>query len=222
MAGGAAFAQGFVFENKRAALFTMTLRAGFVEARHGEAAGGFHDFVAVRVVAVHAVHLAFDDGMMLRKTEFRMDVDMALETGGRIFAGIDDESAAAATDADVFAGRTVAGFATGYLGEFNVVLVEAAVSAGEEGARDIGVAIDARRVADEVRAWNVRRESHGLVQGGAGHEQDNEKRKAEAAGNPQKISVHLHSICAGITGWLRPALFFQRKKRRNPPAASGC
>ena len=165
VAGGASFAQGFVFENERATLFAMTLRAGFVEARHGEAAGGLHDVVAVRVVTIHAVHLAFDDWMMLREAEFRMDVEMTLKTGGGIFAGIDDESSATAADADVFAGGPVAGFAAGDLSKFDVVLVEAAVGAGGEGARDVGMTIHAGGVADKMSAGNMRWHGHGPVEG---------------------------------------------------------
>ena len=129
MTNGAAFAQGFVFENERAALFAMTLRASFVEARHGEAAGGLHDLVAVRVVAVHAIHVAFDDRVMLGEIKFGMDVEVALKAGAGIFAWVDDEPAAAAADAHMFAGRAMAGFAAGDACEFDVIFVEAAVCA---------------------------------------------------------------------------------------------
>src|SRR5277367_6753559 len=43
VAGGAAFAHGGMLEYDRFGLFAMAAGAGFVEAGHGESAGGFHD-----------------------------------------------------------------------------------------------------------------------------------------------------------------------------------
>ena len=129
MARGATFAQGFVLEDEWPALFAVTLRALFVQARHGEAAGGFHDVVPVRVVALHAIHVAFNDRMMLRQVEFRMDIDVALKTRPWVLAGIHDEPAAAAADAHVFAGWAVAGFAAAHARELDVILAEAAMRA---------------------------------------------------------------------------------------------
>jgi len=91
VANDAAFAQSFVFKNERACLGLMTLRAILVLPRHRQSAGRFENIAAVRVVAIHATHVAFNDGMMLRQTEFRMNVEVALKTGFGIFAGIDDE-----------------------------------------------------------------------------------------------------------------------------------
>src|SRR5258708_7097018 len=41
--GRAGFAHRLVLEHKRPRLLAMTLAAGFIEPRHREAAGGFHD-----------------------------------------------------------------------------------------------------------------------------------------------------------------------------------
>lgn len=114
VAGGATVAQSFVLEDVGLTLFAVTLGAGLVEARHREAAGGLHDVVTMRVVALHAIHHAFNDRMMLGEVKFGVDVEMALKTGGRIFAWIHDETTSSAADADVFAGRAVTGFATGH------------------------------------------------------------------------------------------------------------
>ena len=142
----------------------MTLRATFVQARHGEAPAAFHGVMSVRIMAIHAVHVAFNDGMMLGKIKFGMDVDVALEARARILAGIDDETSAAAADADVSAGGAVAGFAAAHLGEFDVVLVETAMRAVREGARDISVTFHASRVADKMRARNVGRRDDGAIE----------------------------------------------------------
>ena len=130
VAGGASVAESFVFENEWAALLAMALGTVLVQPRHGESAGGLHDVMAVGVVALDAVHHPFDDGMMLRQLEFGVDVQVALKAGGGILAGIDDEAAAAATDAHMFAGGAVARFAAADGGELDVVLAEAAMGAG--------------------------------------------------------------------------------------------
>ena len=98
-----------------------------------------------------------------------MDVDVTLETGARIFAGIHDQPATAA-DAHVFAAGTVAGFAAADLREFDVIFVKSAVHAGGEESRDVRVTIGARGVADEVRAWNVWRRDRGALESRAGNE----------------------------------------------------
>ncbi len=66
VANGAAFAQRFVFKNKRARLRLMTLRAALILRRHRESACWFENIAAVRIVAVGAIHVALDEGMMLR------------------------------------------------------------------------------------------------------------------------------------------------------------
>lgn len=66
VAGGATLAQGLVLEYERAALLSMTLGATFVQARHRQTAGGLHNVMAMRIVALHAIHAAFNDRMMLR------------------------------------------------------------------------------------------------------------------------------------------------------------
>ena len=95
--------------------------------------------------------------MMLGKVEFRMNIKVALKTGSRILAWIDNKFTASATDANMFAGRAVAGFATCDGGKPDVVLIETAMHAGSKSARDIGVAIHARGVADKVSAGDIGR-----------------------------------------------------------------
>jgi hypothetical protein len=110
---GAAFAHCSVFENKRPRLLAMALGAIFIEARHGEPAGWFHNVHAVGIVALDAVHFAFDDWMMLREMKFRAGFLMALEARLGVFAGINDKffQSTASGHGDVFAAGTVAGFA---------------------------------------------------------------------------------------------------------------
>ena len=153
VANDAAFAQSFVFKNERACLGLMTLRAIFVLPRHRQSASRFENIAAVRVVAIHATHVAFNDGMMLRQTEFRMNVEVALKTGFRIFAGIDDELRRTPR-ADVFAAGAVAGFAAALAGHRGVGKMQARVRTHWKFSDDVRVAIGAGLVADEMRAGN--------------------------------------------------------------------
>ena len=165
VANGATVAQRFMLEDEWAGLFAMTLSATLVHAGHREAASRLHDFVTVRIVALHAIHAVFDDRMVLREIEVAMHIKMALKTNVGIFAGIDDEPAAPATYSHVFARSPVARFATRDRGEFNVLFIKATVGAGGEGAGNISVAVRANAVTDEMRPfhlrWHVRRALNG-------------------------------------------------------------
>jgi len=62
----------------------------------------------MRVVALCAIHLLLQHRVMLRQVELGLDVGMTPKTGGRFFAGINDELPAPAADLDVTAPRSVA------------------------------------------------------------------------------------------------------------------
>ena len=95
VANRAPFPQGLVFKYEGPGLLAMTLRAAFVQPRHRQSAVWFHDVAAVRIVALHAVHPVFNDRVMLRQVELRVDFKMALKAGRGVLAGIGDEFAAA-------------------------------------------------------------------------------------------------------------------------------
>ena len=107
MAGRAALAQRFMLEHKTPRLFAMAVRALLVQSRHGQAASRFHDVKAMRVVALHAIHLPFAHRMVLRKIKLRVHVEVAREARLRIAAGIHNEFSAASADDDMLAGRTM-------------------------------------------------------------------------------------------------------------------
>lgn len=156
MTNGASFTHGFVFENHRACLRLVTTRAALILSRHRQAALGLENVAPVRVMAIHAIHESFHDGMVLRQTELRLDVQMALETGGRLFAWVNDEGSRAAGP-NMFAARPVAGFAAALPSHGRAFDVQARVGAGREFPEDIAVAIGAGLVADVVRAGNGKR-----------------------------------------------------------------
>ncbi len=168
--GRAAFAHGRVFKNKRSRLFAMALRARFVQPRHGESARRFHDVRAVRIVALNAIHFSLQHRMMLRKMKFSLHFRMTFDARLRILAGIDDEffQAAASAHRDVFAARTVAGFATELAGRPAVFQMQARVRAGGKNAGDFFVTVRAGFVADECRAFDLQWRDHGAIRRGTG------------------------------------------------------
>jgi len=171
VANGATFAQGFMFENERAGLFAVALRTVFVQARHGEAACGLKDILAVRVVTLDAIHPPFNNWMMLGQTELGLGLEMALKTGGGLLAGIDDEFATAAAGLDMLAAGSMARFASGLTAHLRGIHVDAGVGAGGKVAGNIGVTIVASSIADVSCSRDFRRRHHRAREGRAGIEQ---------------------------------------------------
>ena len=177
----AAFAHCPVVKNERAGLAAMTLRAAFIVPGHGQSARRLENITAMRVVALHAVHVAFDDRMMVRQVEFRVDVEMALEAGRRILARVDDKLRTAGFD--VFAARSVAGFAAGPAGHRRITGMNPCVRAGGKNANDVFVAIRAGLVANVMRARNFQRHRHGIGRGGAGIQKQHHRAADKAQSN---------------------------------------
>src|SRR3989338_10497353 len=82
-------AQGFMLEHKRPALVFMALEAGLVDPFERRRGPGPHVF-AVRVVAVGAAHLAFENWVVVGQSELGFFIEMALKASAGIFLGIDD------------------------------------------------------------------------------------------------------------------------------------
>src|SRR5689334_23131995 len=114
VANGTTFAHCLMLEDKRPGLVAMTLSTRLIKSRDAEPTSGFHDVRAVRVMALHAVHLAFDYRVVLRQREFRVRLKMALKAGSGIFAGVQNELPFTTTHFDVLAARTVARFASAW------------------------------------------------------------------------------------------------------------
>ena len=154
---GATLPQRLVLENDRAGLLAMTPGAGFVLPCHRKSAGPFENVAAVRIVTLHTVHPFFQDRMMLRQAEFGMRLQMTLEAGGGVLAGVDDELAATAAGFDVSAAGAMTGFTAALPRHRCVREMNARVRTGGELADVICVALETRTVADHVRAGNLRR-----------------------------------------------------------------
>lgn len=173
VAGDAAFAHRRMFKDNRARLVTMTLRTAFIWPRHRQPARRLENVATVRVVAIHATHVAFDDRMMLWQIEFRVHIQMALKTGSWVFTGIDDELGTTA-GLNVFAARPVAGFTAGLANHRRLFKMDARVRAGGKLPDDGLMAIRASLVADVMRSRNFQRRHHGARQGVARNQQEHD------------------------------------------------
>lgn len=175
VAGGAALAHGFMLENERLGLFAMALRAIFVEARHGQPTRRLEDIAAMRIVALHAVHAAFDDRVVLGQVELGVGFQMAFKAGGRIFARVNDEFAPPAARRNVFAAWAMAGFAPRLAGQFGLIQMNPGVGAGRKDLDHAGVAIQAGLISHIGCAGDVGRSQGRARDRGAGNEQQPER-----------------------------------------------
>ena len=114
----------------------------------------------VRVVTLHAVYVAFNEGMVLRKMELGLHFEAALETRRRIFPGIDDELAPPATRGDVQAARAVAGFAPGLAGHGGAFEMKPGVRTRGKSPDDVGMAFETGLIAHVSRPGNFGRREH--------------------------------------------------------------
>ena len=102
VAGRTTFPHRWMLKHDRACLFPMTLRATFIPPGHGQSARWFENVAAVGIVALDAIHPAFQHRMMVRRLKFALDGEVALQTGCGILARVDDEFGSA-TGLNVFA-----------------------------------------------------------------------------------------------------------------------
>lgn len=165
VAADAAFAQGVVFENKRSFLGEMTLEAGLVLAEQRDAAtfyllrksgaAPFDGRALVRIMAIGATDLAFQNRMVMRQLELGPHFQVTLETGLRRFLRINDRVRPAAA-LHVQATRAMARFAAHVL-RVVALRFQARVRRRAEIARDRFVAGRALLRADKLRARDARR-----------------------------------------------------------------
>jgi hypothetical protein len=89
MARGASLANGLVLEDKRASLGRVAPAAG-IKLRRQAGPPRDHRVALVRIVAIRAAHLAFEDGMMAGKSEPGSHFEMAAEASFGGFIWIND------------------------------------------------------------------------------------------------------------------------------------
>lgn len=169
VANRATLAQCRVLKDVRSCLFTMTSGTTLIEARHGQSPGGFQNVHPVRVVALDAIHLAFENRVMLRQVKFHARFLVALEAGFGVFTWIDDEffETAAAGHGDVLAPRAVAGFTAVLAGCAGICQSQPRVRTRGEYATDIRMAVHASLVPDVSGSLDLQWDNHCSI-GGTG------------------------------------------------------
>jgi len=111
MASGAAVLHRLMHEDEIADRLAMAAGALLIPAGQSQAARLLEDFAAVRVVAIDAIHLAFQHRMTPGEAEFRVLILVAVEARPRVASGVVNEDPFAAAGLDVLAPGAVAGFA---------------------------------------------------------------------------------------------------------------
>ena len=89
MAGGAAFAQSFVFEDMGPALGRVTFEAGLAFGAEGRGASGFGRSL-VGFVAVGTGKSVFPHGVAVRQAEVGPDIEVAVEADPGVLPGVQD------------------------------------------------------------------------------------------------------------------------------------
>jgi hypothetical protein len=178
MAGGAAFAHGFVFEDVGATLGGVALEAGIVFGEEGGVTAD--DGVAfVRVMAIGAGEPTFGDGVVVREIERAADVEVAGEAGVGGFQWIKDKR-------DIAAGLAVeaAGAVTRFAADIDGVIafgLKSSVGGGGEVTDERIVAFGAGVGADVGGAgdgWG----RHDSMSEGAARDEDDGGEGAEGEG----------------------------------------
>lgn len=168
-----------MFEDKRPGLFAMTLHAGFVQARHRQAAARLCDVRAVRIVALYAIHFLFEDRMTMWKVELGVSFQMAFEASRRVFAGIENKFVASAAGSNVQTAWAMTGFATARPGFCVGNEMKSRVGAGGKLLNVIRVTGKAGLIADKSRAGNFSGNNDAARESGAGVQQSQRRNRDE-------------------------------------------
>ncbi|MDB6032516.1 MAG: hypothetical protein JWM16_2854 [Verrucomicrobiales bacterium] len=164
MANRAAFAQRLMLVNERPALLAMALAASLVLARHGQPVGRLHDIHPMGIVALHTIHFAFRQRVMLWQIELGMRFHVATETSRRIFPRIHNEPPPPSSGLHMPAARSVTGFATRHLGHVGTFKMQPGMRAGSEDPGIVGMTLEAGLIANKSGAFHRRRRDYHPVQ----------------------------------------------------------
>lgn len=168
----ATFSHRFMFEHKRAGLFGVALGAAFIQPCHGQPSGRLHNIKPVRIMALHTLHLTFRNRMMMRKTEFRMHIQMTLITRGRIILWVEDPIPFPSRRGYMEAPRTMTGFTAGLSLHDQALRVNDRVRAGPKLPRDFRMTSRTGLVSDKFRPFDGRRCHDRTLDRGTGTEQE--------------------------------------------------
>ena len=168
MAGGAAVLHRFVGEDEMTRLVAMTGDALLILAGQGNSVGLLENLAAVRIVAIDAVHLPLQHGVMLRQPEIAVLARMAIQAGLRVFAGIENQGRSGFRCLNVEASGAVTGFAAARFRPRRILREKPGMNAVRIVPDEVLVTVGAAFVADELGAFDPGRKAAGIGQGGAG------------------------------------------------------
>lgn len=169
MAGGTAFPQRLMLKDKGAALECVALEADLVLPHEVGGASPFGDGTFVGVVAVGAAHTPLHHRVAIGEFELGSDIEMALEAGFGILAGVDNELGAAA-GVDMQTSGSVTPFTTGVRRILSVGHETGVVGRFHEVTGDLSVASGTGVSANECSARNVGRSHDRMLEAAAGND----------------------------------------------------
>jgi len=152
MTSDAAFSHGLVFEDKRARMLQVALRALLIPASHRETGRRFEDFHPVRVMTIDAIHLPFNDRVVMGEPELSLLVDMTIQTGLRITPWIVNFTPDLPATGDMRAARSMARLTASRPRHLQIGFVEATMWTVGKLAFNLLVAGRAFRVANKFGA----------------------------------------------------------------------
>src|SRR5690349_19317235 len=97
-----------MLEHKRTRLLAVAARTRLIQPRHRQPAACFENVAPMGIMALGAIDLFLDQRVVLRQPKLCFHGAMAFKTRRRIFAGIDDESAAPTSSRDMQASGPMA------------------------------------------------------------------------------------------------------------------
>lgn len=167
VANDTALTKRLVLKDKRLGLLLMAFGAGLIPLGHRESACRFEDLFAMGIVAIDAVHLAFDNRVAMRELKTCPDPAMALKACLRILAGIDNRFLPIASGIDMLAAGAMAQLASDRAGLLRAFHSDLGVSAFGKVIRVAGVAMTALRIADEGGSGSLGRHHDRPIDRGA-------------------------------------------------------
>ena len=144
------------------------------------------------IVALHAVHAAFQYWMMLGQMKLSLEIQMTLEARLRFLSWIDDKSFESTQTGrgDMFAAGSVTGFAAALARHRGGFGVNPRMWAGGESSHDVRMTIRAGFVADEMRSGDFQRRNN--LRRGGGARDNHQRGRGQKSQKPRRRQGSMH------------------------------
>ena len=143
----------------------------------------------MRIVALHAIHFVFENGVVMRQLKLSVRLEVTLKTRGGIFSRIDDESTPGR--GDVFARRAMTRLATRSARQFFLIEMNSRMNAAWKFLGNRRMAIGASFVANVSRAGNFQRNHNGRIRCGTGTQQENRRGKYNEQNKQEDVTENV-------------------------------